>query len=392
MIDNILSKYLSSNLLIKKGSLFITLHTGEKIDLNKEDTSIIADIIINNPLFYSLVIKRGDIGFSEAYIKGYFTTSNLVNLLKVLTINLEDNSLDSPSSVWHKIKFKLINYLRKNSIKQSKKNISFHYDLGNDFYSLWLDKTMTYSSALYKNDNEDLSEAQANKYNRILDILENKLGNNLNILEVGCGFGGFAEFALKRGHKITSITISQEQFSYAQNRLQDFISKGSCNLLFEDYRNIKEEYDAIVSIEMFEAVGKEYWNSYFNMLYKNLKSKGIAIIQTIYIQDKYFNDYKNGTDFIRHYIFPGGFLPSDINFVETAEKFGLKSVEYLSFGLDYSKTLEEWLKIFDNKNSQVVSLGYSEEFIKMWRFYLAFCSAGFYSNRINVAQFELLKN
>jgi cyclopropane-fatty-acyl-phospholipid synthase len=391
MLNNILIKYIINNINIKKGSLNVYLNNQAKYELNPMDSPQ-ADINIVNNKFYKNIITKGDVGLGESYIKQYIKTSNLTNLLRVLSLNIDNNFLLANSNFFmHKIGFKLINLLRKNSIKQSKKNISFHYDVGNSFYKLWLDNTMTYSSAIFTNKSESLEEAQANKYNRILDILENKLGKNLNILEIGCGFGGFSEFALKRNHKITAITISKEQYDYATKRLNKYIENKNCTLLFEDYRNINQQFDAIVSIEMFEAVGEEYWYGYFDSIYKNLKQSGIAIIQTIFIQDKYFNDYKNTTDFIRHYIFPGGFLPSDINFISSAKKATLNCKDYLCFGLDYAKTLEIWLTNFDSKKDDIIKMGYSEEFIRMWRFYLAYCIAGFESKRIDVAQFELVK-
>jgi cyclopropane-fatty-acyl-phospholipid synthase len=250
---------------------------------------------------------------------------------------------------------------------------------------------MTYSSAIFKAPSDTLEQAQKNKYSRILDILEGNLGKQLNIFEIGSGFGGFAEEALKRGHKVTTITISNGHYSYAIGRLASYIKSGQCRVLLQDYRTIDEEFDAVVSIEMFEAVGLKYWTEYFNTVKKNLKPNGHAVIQAISIKEEYYDDYKNGSDFIRHYIFPGGFLPTITNFKENVKDSSMIVNDVYSFGLDYSKTLLAWLDLFNSKYAEIRSMGYSDEFIKMWTFYLAICAAGFSAERIGVSQFHIVK-
>jgi cyclopropane-fatty-acyl-phospholipid synthase len=394
MINNILKNYILKHVIITKGTLNITFKNGSTLKLGN-DNSLIANIKINNnKLFYSIFTK-GDIGFAEGYIKSYYTTDNITNLLDLLlqNIDLHNSAIANSQTFFHKITLKIINTIRQNSIKQSKKNISYHYDLGNDFYKLWLDKTMTYSSALFKTHNESLEEAQINKYEQIVKTLEEKQGKNLHILEIGCGFGGFAEVALKMGHKITAITISKEQYDYAKDRLKNYINDNLCEILLVDYRTLNKKFDAVVSIEMFEAVGVQYWKSFFEVVKKSLKDKSYAVIQTIYIQDYLFNKYKSTSDFIRHYIFPGGFLPSNINFISNAKINGLHHVSNIDFGLDYQKTLDIWLETFNTQTENIFKLNnkFNQEFIYMWQYYLAFCSVGFKSKRISVAQF-LLQN
>lgn len=394
MLPSFMKNYILKHTHIKNGNLNMELKNSEKLCFNPQDTSIIADMKIHSNKVFTNAFKKGDVGFGESYIKGHFTTSNLINLLTVFANNIDNSTttkIINGKSILNRTFFNFISMLRKNSIKQSKKNISYHYDLGNDFYQLWLDESMTYSSALFKDSSQHLKDAQYNKYYNIISKLEEKLGNNLNILEIGFGFGGFAEVALQRGHKITGITLSKAQYDYANNRLKKYIDSKQCNFLIQDYRDMNDNFDAIVSIEMFEAVGIEYWDDYFKTIFKNLKLGGLAIIQTILIDNKIFENYKKTTDFIRHYIFPGGFLPTTDLFYDYARKNGL-SVKFSEFfGKDYAKTLEIWLDIFNKKLDEIKSLGYSDEFIRMWQFYLAYCSAGFYNGRIDVAQIVLQK-
>lgn len=272
--------------------------------------------------------------------------------------------------------------LRLNTLAGSRKNIQAHYDLGNDFYKLWLDPSMTYSSAIYKTQDETLEGAQHNKYDRILDQMNVDSGS---ILEIGCGWGGFAERAMERGDfDIKGLTLSEEQKSYAEQRLQS-----KAEIALEDYRIQKGKFDNIVSIEMFEAVGEKFWPQYFNQVGALLKSGGKAVIQTITINDRDFQSYKKGGDFIRSFIFPGGLLPSPSAFRTAARASGLRPENEFYFGQDYARTLEEWLKNFDAKIEEIKSLGYDEGFIRMWRLYLAACAGAFRAGHINVMQVEL---
>ena len=278
---------------------------------------------------------------------------------------------------------KALYLFRKNSMKGSRKNISAHYDLGNDFYELWLDSTMTYSSALYKSEDESIETAQHNKYDRIIS----KLGTNSgNIIEIGCGWGGFAERALQQGdYGYKGITLSTEQHIYAQQRLNN----SKANFVIEDYRIQQNKFDHIVSIEMFEAVGEKYWKTYFSKVKGLLAQKGKAVIQTITIADDMFETYRTSADMIRTYIFPGGMLPSKSVLNELTKNAELKCQDMFAFGQDYAKTLNIWLNKFNQNISPIKQLGYDDAFIRLWQFYLAGCVATFRTARTDVVQLEL---
>jgi len=372
----------------KYGSLRVNLPNGEikKFGDNLTNNFPLAEITIKDFNFINDVICGGDIALGEGYIKGLWDSSNLSDLLSFFTLNA-----DILEDFFHNQKFKTLllflhGFFRKNSKRGSKKNITAHYDLGNEFYQLWLDESMTYSSALFDNKNLSLHEAQINKYQNILDKL-----NRGSILEIGCGWGGFAEMAAQNNHQITCLTISQKQHDFARQRM---IEKGLGNLAkikLQDYRNPEEIYDNIVSIEMFEAVGKQYWEQYFEVVANRLKASGKAVLQIITIDEKVFKDYINRVDFIQKHIFPGGVLPAKSNIYELAKKYNLQLVGETSFGLDYAKTLEIWLKNFDEKYVEIKNLGFDDEFIRKWRFYLCYCIAGFKAYRCDVVQFELKK-
>lgn len=329
------------------------------------------------------VIARGDIALGEAYIDGQWESENVEALITFFLLNFKHFEKYAHGNFFSRIVFNIYNrFIRLNSRSGSSKNIQAHYDVGNDFYQLWLDKSMTYSSALFGNKPQALEEAQHSKYHRILDKI---VGTTSSLLEIGCGWGGFAEEAAKKITDITCLTISPSQHKYATKRLQN-----RAKILLKDYRDMRSKFDAIVSIEMFEAVGEKYWPVYFQTIAENLKKGGKAIVQTITMHDEFFEDYRNRSDFIRHYVFPGGMLPSINRFREEAEKSGLKCAEIFSFGPDYAVTLREWLARFDAKRSEIVALGHNEEFIRNWRFYLSFCAAAFAVGRTNVIQAELI--
>lgn len=328
------------------------------------------------------MIRKGDIGFAEDYKAGLWDTDNLVGLTTLGLVNkkaLDDLVMGSRLSQM----MNAISYLfRLNTIKGSRKNIHAHYDLGNDFYKLWLDPSMTYSSAIYEGHADTLEQAQNNKYDRILNCLNGKTGS---LLEVGCGWGGFADRAVNTGDfSLKGITVSDAQHAYASQRLG---YKASIEM--EDYRHQTGTYDHIVSIEMFEAVGEAFWPTYFNKLGSLLKKDGRAVIQTITMNDNDFPQYRKGADFIRSYIFPGGMLPSPSRFKQECEKAGLRTDNAYSFGLDYARTLQEWLTRFDQKRDEILAMGFDESFIRLWRFYLAGCIAGFRSGRTDVMQIEV---
>lgn len=328
------------------------------------------------------MIRNGDIAFAEDYRNGKWDTDNLAALT---TLGLANKQALDQLVLGNKFSrtLSMLSYLlRLNTLSGSKKNIHAHYDLGNDFYRLWLDPSMTYSSALFKNEEERLERAQLNKYDRLLECLDSPSGN---ILEIGCGWGGFAERAVEKGdYGVKGITLSEEQYHYADARLN-----GRADIVIEDYRHQKGSFDHIVSIEMFEAVGERYWSTYFKQIASLLKKNGKAVIQTITMNEGDFPRYRKGGDFIRSFIFPGGMLPSPSRFDEEAAKAGLKADEHFFFGQDYARTLTHWLESFDNKRDEIKALGFDDGFIRLWRFYLSACIAGFKTGRTDVMQVEL---
>lgn len=325
---------------------------------------------------------RGDIGFAEDYKAGLWETACLPDLLSLAMEN--DRVIDGYifGSSGMQLMARLSQLLRLNTVSGSKKNISAHYDLGNDFYNLWLDPSMTYSSAIFANPDENLETAQMRKYDRIIDRLGSSAGR---ILEIGCGWGGFAARAADRGAGfVKGVTLSEKQRSYAAQRLG-----GKAQIALEDYRHQNGVFDHIVSIEMFEAVGERYWPMYFEKVSSLLRRGGKAVIQTITIEDSRFEKYRQSGDFIRSYIFPGGMLPSPARFRAEAEKAGFVMTDRFDFGKDYATTLERWLHNFDARRDDIAALGYDEGFMRMWRFYLAACIAGFRTGRTDVMQVEL---
>jgi cyclopropane-fatty-acyl-phospholipid synthase len=373
-------KYLEK---IENGYLKIITPDDKIIEIGDKKSKIQADITICDWEFIDLILLQGDIGFGKAYIEEIFKTTKLDQLLDFITANQQQLEPLFHSNILYSAFFLIKNLFKKNSLKGSKKNIEYHYDLGNDFYSLWLDKTMSYSSGIFK-DQCSLIESQKNKYHHILDKIN---PNGKNILEIGCGWGGFIAEASKRGYYVKGLTLSNEQKSYADNLIKE--NSLQANIFLQDYRLERGKFDNIVSIEMFEAVGKDYWNEYLAKIKECLKKDGRAIIQTIVIDDPYYNKYLKTSDYIREYIFPGGFLASPNIFKKLAQNNDLKIIDEFKFANSYKITLLKWLDNFNNKKSEILKLGYSEEFFRKWQFYLAYCAAGFSSKRTNVVQYSL---
>ena len=375
---------------VKSGNLSIELPNGDFIEIVGEacsDSSLSAKMMICDWRVLSKVLFKGGIGFAESYIEKKIETPCLRSLLFLLCLNLDQSSkkrslLLKPFQNFERIKY----LLNRNSLAQSRKNIASHYDLGNEFYKLWLDPTMTYSSGYFINKDDNLEQAQKNKYSRILG----QLHKNQNTLEIGCGWGGFSEMAGYQGFPITSLTISKKQFDYTQDRMRIFNPDTRPNICLKDYRLEGGKYKNIVSIEMFEAVGKRYWNTYFKKLKSCLATDGVAVIQTITIQDELFEKYKRSADFIRSYVFPGGFLPSDKVFSEYVHKNQLDINDRFFFGQDYAKTLDFWYEKFLEKKQQLLNLKYDDTFQRLWLYYLAYCRAGFKQGTINVCQYSLV--
>jgi len=330
------------------------------------------------------VAARGDIGLGEDYIAGAWTTDNIENLFSLFLLNIDHFDDFANGSFLNQLFFRIHNsFVRRNSLSGSKRNIQDHYDVGNDFYSLWLDKSMTYSSALFDGADVALEDAQRNKYERILSRFQKRAAS---VLEIGCGWGGFAERATQESHNVTGLTISPAQHRFALERL-----KGAADIKLEDYRKSRGLFDMIVSIEMFEAVGERYWPQYFATVAERLKEGGRAVIQTITIRDDLFDAYRTRSDFIRHYVFPGGMLPSLQRFREEAERAGLKVAGVFSFGKDYAKTLREWSERMQERSADIIALGHDERFLRNWQFYLGICAAAFSVERTDVSQVELVR-
>jgi cyclopropane-fatty-acyl-phospholipid synthase len=337
-------------------------------------------------------LKSGDIGFAESYIAGDWTTNNLSELLQLLVANRRDMDELIFGSWLGRLFYRVRHLLHRNTRSNSKKNIHAHYDLGNAFYELWLDPTMNYSSAWFDNDrSKPMAEAQTAKVRRALRMVDAKAGDR--ILEIGCGWGALAELGgTEFGAHMSGVTLSHEQLAFAHQRMEKLGLTSTSNLRLQDYRDIDDgPYDAICSIEMLEAVGQEYWPTYFDSVAQLLKPGGKACIQTIVIDDALFDRYVKSTDFIQQYIFPGGCLPCPRAFRAHAERAGLKVVDELAFGLDYAETLRRWRHQFMADKTQVLQLGFDERFIRIWEFYLAYCEAAFEQHNTDVLQFTLLK-
>ena len=330
------------------------------------------------------IMARGDIGLGEEYIAGSWDTDNVENLVSLFLMNLDHFENFSDGNFFNRLGFVIHNALvRRNSLAGSARNIKAHYDVGNDFYSLWLDRSMTYSSALYQG-TDRLEEAQQNKYDRILSKFEKPKSS---VLEIGCGWGGFAERAASQDHHVTGLTISSAQHAFATKRLGS-----GADIRLQDYRLAKGSFDNIVSIEMFEAVGEHYWPQYFACIAERLKRGGRAVIQTITIRDELFDGYRSRSDFVRHYVFPGGMLPSVQRFREEAEKAGLKFAGAFSFGLDYARTLRDWSDRMQARSDEIIALGHDQRFLRNWQFYLGICAAAFAVARTDVVQAELVNS
>jgi cyclopropane-fatty-acyl-phospholipid synthase len=372
---------------IDYGYLEIKTYQGKVLKFGKEDESLKARIKIKKPYFTFNLIKGGSIGFAESYMRDEFDTDDLSNLIEITARNIKiihkfSGLLDLP----------IINFIKnifiKNTKSRSKKNISKHYDLGNEFFSLWLDKTLTYSSAIFEKKTQDLSEAQNNKYQKLINLINPKNGDK--VLEIGCGWGGFAEYLGKKYDvKLDCITISKKQYEYAKERIYRCGLNEKVNIQIKDYRDLKDKYNSIASIEMIEAVGQNYLESYFKTLKANLANNGTAAIQAITIDDSLFDRYKNKQDFIQKYIFPGGFLPSKNSINKYVSENGLTIKSYDSYANHYSSTLALWRNEFNKKWDLIKNQGFDSTFKRMWEFYLSYCEAGFKSKNIDLIQFSL---
>ena len=390
---NLFKKYLDFKLQnIKWGEIKVSFKDSYEKIFKAKDGHLSSDILIKDSSFFKDILFRGELGFADSYINNKWETSNLTSLLKILLKNQQikkknwvNNYL---SSFIEKIKF----IFKSNSIRQAKKNIHYHYDLGNKFYSFWLDSSMTYSSGIFINKEDDLLIAQNNKYDSIITNLN--IESSDNILEVGSGWGSF----LKRNYEKTSstiegLTISEQQFSYVNDLIKNNKLDKNIKITFKDYRKLDATnyYDKIVSIEMFEAVGKEYWDIYFKNLNKVLKVNGKACFQIITINDDEYSNYIDQVDFIQKYIFPGGILPSKKILYKLFKDNNLELYKEISFGKDYAKTLRIWKEQFNLSWNSIAKLGFDEKFKNLWNYYLSYCETGFDTEHTDVSQFYVKK-
>lgn len=398
MIKNIWNKYGHKFFSkIQIGKLKVTYSDGTVQTYGQKDLNEQIELHIINSKFFYRVALYGDIGFAESYIDGDFETSNLTKLIELALLNAsylgttsdnEKNKLINLFPVFNKIKHSL----RKNSKTNSRKNISAHYDLSNDFYKLMLDETMMYSSAVYTHKDETLYEAQKNKIERLANKLNVKEGSK--VLEIGSGWGAMAlHLANEKKCDVSTVTLSAEQKKLCEDRFKNHSVEDKIDILLKDYRDLDGKFDAIIAVEMFEAVGKEYFHIFFKKCQELLKPNGVLVLQVITMPDQRYKDYAKGTDFIQKYIFPGGHLPSVSKVLEITSKHTRFNLHHLEeFTEDYAKTLNVWHKNFEDKLDKVKNLGFDDYFIKMWRMYLNYCEAAFLTRNIGLHQFVFTRD
>lgn len=371
------------------GRVELTTPEGDRFVFNGEAPGREASLRINDWEVCADILKAGDIGFAEAFLSGRWQTTDLAALLEVAARNRAGLERAMHGKWWGTLLYRLRHLMRSNTRGNARRNIHAHYDLGNEFYQAWLDETMSYSSAVFEGEPErGLEQAQIAKYRKILDCLGVQPGDR--ILEIGCGWGGFAEVAARdRGASVHGITLSNEQLRFCRQRFERVGIEKQVSAQLCDYRDVKGQFDFVVSIEMLEAVGEAYWADYFGVVRNRLRQGGRALIQTIVIADELFESYRRGTDFIQQYVFPGGMLPSPTEFAKYASGAGLRVGDRYFFGLDYAQTLRIWRERYKQAAPSLKRLGFDERFERLWNFYLAYCEAGFRAGSIDVAQLEL---
>ncbi len=371
------------------GSLRLVMPDGQQIVFEGVEAGPEGVILVRDQELARRTLISGGLGFGEAYLDGQWDTPDLAVLLEVA--NRNDQFLEQflYGKSWARALRRLMHMLKSNSKSQARKNISYHYDLGNEFYSRWLDPSMTYSSARFEPKGLELQAAQEVKYRGIVERIRPNADSHL--LEIGCGWGGFAEHAARTtGCKVTGITISREQHDYAKQRIFAAGLADKVEIRLQDYRDVPEQFDGIASIEMFEAVGESYWPTYFGTLRDRLKPGGVAALQVITIAERYYENYRRSVDFIQRYVFPGGMLPSPTIFREQTDAAGLQWQGAETFGLDYARTLAQWRERFLAVWPEIEALGgFDERFRRMWQYYLAYCEAGFRTGSIDVMQVAL---
>jgi cyclopropane-fatty-acyl-phospholipid synthase len=375
---------------MEAGRLDFVLPDGRRFRADGKAPGPVAELQIHNPDIFARLIREGDLGFSEAYLENWWSTPDLQAFMDLVHVAGDDLYDGFPGMGLVRAFERLRFWLASNTRRQAKKNISYHYDLGNEFYGLWLDDTMTYSSAKFDSGQESLEAAQTAKYASMVDQMGAEPGDH--VLEIGCGWGGFAEYAAKeRGLRVTGLTISREQHDYAVERVRRAGLEGQVEIKLQDYRDERGSYDGIASIEMFEAVGERYWPVYFETLRERLKPGRNATLQIITVQDRRWEVYKRGVDFIQKYIFPGGMLPAPSVLRQEIEKAGLDVAHSIEFGESYSQTLRRWHDTFNTRWDEIAALGFDERFRRMWNFYLTSCAATFQSGNCDVTQITVTR-
>jgi len=375
---------------IRAGVLEVTLPDGSTHRFEGADPGPEADLIIHHPAALAQIMRDGKMGFCEAFMTGGVSSTRLAELIELAVLQnayVEDKLRYSRVKTWLRL---IYHQLRANTRAGSRKNISFHYDLGNSFYAKWLDPTMTYSAAIFEDGSQDLAHAQQAKYRRLAELADIRAGHH--VLEIGCGWGGFAEFVARQYKaRVTGITISREQFEYATRRIKAAGLDDLVKIVLKDYRDLDQSYDRIVSIEMFEAVGEAYWPTYFETLSRCLARGGKAALQVITIDDAVFHDYRREPDFIQRYIFPGGMLPSMPALAEPIRNAGFRMEAADGFGQHYARTLNAWRERFLAAWPELDGKGFDTRFKRMWELYLAYCEGGFRAGSIDVKQMLLVR-
>ena len=373
---------------IHTGALTFVMPDGREYRAQGDNPGPEGVIVVRDPRLFWRMIRDGELGFAEAYMDGWWDTPDLQAVLDAALINNDTVARGFGGRTLTRLVERLRHLMNRNTRRGSARNISRHYDLGNDFYAKWLDESMTYSSALFQRPDQSLPDAQRNKYAAICDRIGARPGDHL--LEIGCGWGGFAEYAAgERGARVTGLTISREQHDFAKRRVFEAGLADRVEIVMRDYRDERGNYDGVASIEMFEAVGEKYWPVYFDTVRERLKPGSQATLQIITIADKWFDGYREGADFIQKYIFPGGFLPCPSALKAQTGRAGLEWVESHEFGQSYSDTLRRWRTKFNGAWAEIAPMGFDERFKRMWNFYLAVCASCFLAETTDVTQVTL---
>jgi cyclopropane-fatty-acyl-phospholipid synthase len=373
---------------VRRGRLDIVLPDGRRFRAEGAESGHVAELVVHHPDLFARTVREGDLGFCEAYMDGWWSTPDLMAFLDFIHDDADHIYDGFPGQALVRAYERLRFWLQSNTKRQALRNISHHYDLGNDFYAIWLDETMTYSSALFDRGQQSLEAAQRRKYEALVDQMGAQPGDH--VLEIGCGWGGFAEYAAReRGLRVTGLTLSREQLAFAQERMRRLGLEDRVTLKLQDYRDETGVYDGVASIEMFEAVGEKYWPVYFDTLKRCLKPGRNATLQIITIADHRWEIYRASVDFIQKYIFPGGMLPSPSILRREAQRAGLSVLGSIEFGESYSRTLRLWHETFNARWDEVVRHGFDDRFRRMWNFYLASCAAAFHGGNCDVTQSTL---